>query len=97
MDAAPAAPGYPTDLSDIRAIRADLGISQSAMADLMGMPLRSFQAIEAGENPQRPIHVRAAWWAIMIYAAQNGGRRHLPDFHIDVAQRALAENEKPAS
>lgn len=48
---------------DLKALRESLGITQTTMATAMGMPLRSYQDIEGGKNPVRPIHVCAAKWA----------------------------------
>lgn len=48
---------------DLKELRESLGITQTIMATAMGMPLRSYQDIEGGKNPVRPIHVAAAKWA----------------------------------
>lgn len=36
--------------------RSDLGLTQSQMADELGMSLRAYQALEAGESEYRKIH-----------------------------------------
>lgn len=65
----------PTDLKDFRV---SFGATQHRMAQLMGMPLRSYQDIEAGANPVRPIHVKAALFAAIVLAAEGNGYRDLP-------------------
>jgi len=48
------------------------------MADGMGMPLRSYQDVESGKNPHRPIHEKAACWAAVVFAADGRGYDDLP-------------------
>lgn len=64
---------------DPRELRETLEVSQQTMADMMGMPLRSYQAIEAGENPLRPIHERAALFAALLIADDRLSAERLPD------------------
>ena len=45
---------------DLKAHRMSLNLTQQEMATAMGMPLRSYQDIEAGKNPVRPVHEAAA-------------------------------------
>ncbi|MDX3973278.1 helix-turn-helix transcriptional regulator [Shinella sp.] len=63
---------------DLKATRTDVGLTQQQMADAMGMPLRSYQDIEAGKNPVRPIHIKAASWALVENASKGGGYNALP-------------------
>jgi transcriptional regulator with XRE-family HTH domain len=61
---------------DLKAFRTQLELTQQAMADAMGMPLRSYQDIEAGKNPVRPIHEAAAKyaaWAVRDAARKKNG------------------------
>jgi len=60
----------PTTLAELRKL---LGVTQREMADAMGMPFRSYQDIEKGPNPVRPIHVNAAAFAAIKFAAAEGG------------------------
>lgn len=48
------------DRVDLWQLRERLRLTQAQMADAMGMPFRSYQAIETGQNPVRPIHAMAA-------------------------------------
>ena len=48
------------DNVELRRFREALGATQATMAKAMGMPLRSYQDIEAGKNPVRPVHEAAA-------------------------------------
>lgn len=50
-------------MSDLKAFRNELGLTQAEMADKMGMPLRSYQDIEGDKNPVRPVHMAAARYA----------------------------------
>ncbi|MDK4720116.1 helix-turn-helix transcriptional regulator [Rhizobium sp. CNPSo 3968] len=53
-------------------------LTQSAFAAAMGMPLRSYQDVEAGKNPVRPIHVAAAHWALITLHASGAIPGGLP-------------------
>lgn len=70
---------------DLKAFREQLGVTQAVMSDAMGMPLRSYQDIEAGKNPIRPIHVCAAKWANIQLSAT-----HAVPLDTDVAEMAKA-------
>lgn len=62
---------------DLKDARTRLELTQSEMARSMGMPLRSYQDVEAGKNPLRTIHVRAAIYAELDHAARTGKHRQL--------------------
>lgn len=51
------------NLFDLKSFRLSIGVTQSKMAEAMGMPLRSYQDIESGKNPVRGVHIAAAKWA----------------------------------
>ncbi|MBB4192777.1 helix-turn-helix domain-containing protein [Rhizobium aethiopicum] len=51
---------------DLKAHRIGLNLTQQEMAQAMGMPLRSYQDIEAGKNPVRPVHEAAANYAAYV-------------------------------
>lgn len=51
---------------DLKAHRLSLNLTQQEMAQAMGMPLRSYQDIEAGKNPVRPVHEAAANYAAYV-------------------------------
>ena len=46
------------------------GATQTEMANAMGMPLRSYQDVESGKNPFRPIHAKAADLAMITLAIE---------------------------
>lgn len=54
-------------------------VTQAEMANLMGLPLRTYEDIEAGKSTLRPIHVHAAAFAMIMHAAENGGIAELPE------------------
>jgi len=55
----------------LRYYREGAGLTQTAFASAMGMPLRSYQDIESGKNPVRPVHIAAARWALIHLAAES--------------------------
>ncbi|TPM25726.1 XRE family transcriptional regulator [Mesorhizobium sp. B2-3-4] len=59
-------------------IRERLEVSQPTMAEAMGMPFRTYQAIEGGVNPTRPVHLRAAYTASMQLALSAGRPEMMP-------------------
>lgn len=58
--------------SDLPVLRAKLGLTQTGLADLLGITLRAYQAIEAGDSALRPVHVLAIERATMKLAAKFG-------------------------
>jgi DNA-binding XRE family transcriptional regulator len=48
---------------NMKAFRANLGLSQSELADKMGLPLRTYQDIESGKSPVKRVHQAAARYA----------------------------------
>jgi DNA-binding XRE family transcriptional regulator len=64
---------------DLIAIRKGLDFTQTAMADLLGMSLRAYQALEAGESTVRPIHILAAERAAMMNAVLKGSPMLAPE------------------
>lgn len=69
---------YDALLYPLKEFRQTLDVTQAQMAEAMGMPLRSYQDIEAGINPVRPIHVKAAQFAAIVFASNGRGRDVLP-------------------
>lgn len=74
---------------DLKALRERMDVTQQAMAGYMGMPLRSYQDIEKGPNPVRPVHERAALFAALLIAAERG-----PDSLPDDLKRLAADIAK---
>lgn len=56
--------------NDLAALRRELGINQSEMAERIGMRLRAYQDIEGGLSKLRPIHVAAAERAALALAVE---------------------------
>lgn len=67
-----------TMAAKLKEIREGHGKTQQQMADAMGMPLRSYQDIEGEKNPVRPIHMKAAAFAQIVFAAEGRGYDDLP-------------------
>lgn len=86
---------------DLKAFRNGLGATQSEMALAMGMPLRSYQDIEAGKNPVRTVHIAAARWAAILMAADPGDKFSLYADEGAIMNKAIEAvrplNKKPAS
>lgn len=78
--------GILNPLDELRGIRAGLNISQAKMADCMGLPLRTYEDIEAGRAKVRPVHLKAAYFAVIEFAAEHNGYSDLPP---DLAQIVL--------
>jgi len=57
-----------SDLDKLIAIRKGCEMTQHSMANQLGMSLRAYQALEAGESQVRPIHVLAAERMALGYA-----------------------------
>jgi transcriptional regulator with XRE-family HTH domain len=57
---------------ELVALRKSLGLTQTEMAELMGMKTRAFQEIENGRSPVREIHRLAAERGALHLAAERG-------------------------
>lgn len=68
-------------VDDLQALRAGLKATQSEMATQMGMPLRTYQDIEGGKNPVRPIHEVAAFGAAVLIYINKAGAVELPELY----------------
>ncbi len=64
------------DLSDLRGLRAALGMSQSKLAELVGASTRAIQSYEQGWRPT-PLHVRKAA-ALMLFLRSRPQRQPSP-------------------
>lgn len=75
------------------------GVSQARMAEMMGMPIRTYEDVEAGRSAFRPIHIAAANMAILQIAVEKNDLGILPMSLQEFARQlsALADNKKPAS
>ncbi|UXR93891.1 helix-turn-helix domain-containing protein [Agrobacterium tumefaciens] len=71
--------------------RQGVGLTQTQFATALGMPLRSYQDIESGKNPVRPIHLKAACWVLIDLASQSDlGLGFLP-IEIEAVIKRLAK------
>ena len=65
--------------NDLQTLRRTFGATQERFAGLMGLPLRTYEDIEAGRAKLREIHIRAAQFAAMQLAADGNNPGALPD------------------
>jgi len=56
------------DIDKLKAIRKGCEMTQHGMANQLGMSLRAYQALEAGESQIRPIHILAAERVALTHA-----------------------------
>lgn len=85
---------------DLKTLRTDMGVSQKAMALAMGLPLRTYEDIEAGRSALRPVHRAAACFAAMDMAEKAGTPEKLPGFLRGLVESLHGQtelNKKPAS
>ncbi|WP_174075540.1 helix-turn-helix domain-containing protein [Rhizobium rhizogenes] len=72
------------------------GVTQEVMARHMGLPLRTYENIEAGRVEFRPVHANAARWALVEITVAHDDARWLPqgiaDRIMDAAK--LIDKEK---
>jgi DNA-binding XRE family transcriptional regulator len=72
--------------ADLAALRDKLGITQTDMAQRVGLGLRAYQDIEGGVSKVRPIHVAAAERAALALAVEKGDPMLAP---VGVRRQAL--------
>lgn len=72
--------------ADLAALRDKLGITQTDMAQRVGLGLRVYQDIEGGVSKVRPIHVAAAERAALGLAVEKGDPMLAP---VGVRRQAL--------
>ena len=51
--------------------RSGAALTQAEFAAAMGMAFRSYQDIESGKSPIRPVHLAAARWALTELASKS--------------------------
>lgn len=82
----------------LKELRGELGLSQAVMADKMGVPLRTYEDLEAGRSKVRPVHMRAAMMAGLIMAEATNNPGLIPHEARNMIERlAGLLNKKPAS
>ncbi len=55
---------------ELKRLRGLTPYSQSGFAKQMGVPLRTYEDLEAGRSTVRPVHLNAATWAVVKAAAE---------------------------
>lgn len=61
--------------SVLRSLREEAGVTQTAMAELMGVPFRTYQDLEGGRSKLRRVHVNAAMFGMLMHYASTPGAR----------------------
>ncbi|WP_105430205.1 helix-turn-helix transcriptional regulator [Neorhizobium sp. T6_25] len=77
---------------DLKIMRNQIGVTQVAMAEAMGMPLRSYEDVESGKSATRPIHIAAAKWAAIKIKATGKSDNPLPSDVAEMARHALEQD-----
>lgn len=59
--------------------RTGANLTQAEFAEVMGVPFRTYQDLEAGKTTVRPVHLNAARWGLIVLASKSPlGRGFLP-------------------
>lgn len=58
--------------AELTALRKELGLTQSQMAEYLGLKLRAYQDLEAGKSEVRKVHDEAAAMASLRIAVERG-------------------------
>ncbi len=75
-----------------------LGVSQARMAEAMGLPIRTYEDIEAGRTVFRPVHLAAANMASLQIAVEKEDLGLLPLGTQDFVKKLASLAERtPAS
>jgi DNA-binding XRE family transcriptional regulator len=80
--------------NELHRIRLELQVTQAAMADTMGVPIRTYEDLEAGRAKLRQVHLNAAWFAAIVFASQEGGLDRLPPDIGQIVERAARRRRK---
>ncbi|WP_112959955.1 helix-turn-helix domain-containing protein [Agrobacterium tumefaciens] len=77
---------------DLKTLRNGAALTQAEFAEAMGVPLRTYENLESGSTPTRPVHLNAAYWGLIKLAHQSGrGLGFLP-FEIGEIVRKVASS-----
>lgn len=52
-------------------LRKGAALTQAEFANAMGVPFRTYQDLEQGKTTVRPVHMMAAYWALVTLAANS--------------------------
>ncbi|KQS79053.1 hypothetical protein ASG25_10735 [Rhizobium sp. Leaf384] len=55
---------------ELYALRKSADMTQTMMADALGLTLRGYQKLESGESPMKPIHGKAAMFVLIERMAE---------------------------
>lgn len=77
--------------NDLAELRKAFGVTQERFSSLMGLPIRTYEDIEAGRSRLRDVHIRAAQYAAMQLAADGHNPRALPE-GLQTMARNLVDN-----
>ncbi|TCQ28248.1 helix-turn-helix domain-containing protein [Rhizobium sp. PP-CC-3G-465] len=69
---------------ELYALRKSADMTQSMMANELGLTLRGYQKLESGESPMKPLHGKAAMFVLIERMAQG----HVPE---DAGVRRIVE------
>lgn len=64
--------------SELVALRAELGLTQTEMADEIGLKLRAYQDLEGGKSPIRKLHILAIERVALARAVIEGRTKLMP-------------------
>lgn len=83
----------------LRDLRTGANLTKPAFAEAMGVPLRTYEDLEAGKSQVKAIHMNAAYWALVKLAADSPlGKGFMPLNVAEVVRKAnLDQNEKKAT
>jgi len=71
----------------VQAVRQRLGLTQSDMAEVLGLGLRAYQEIEAGRSKERPAHWRAAEHYALEWAVAAGDPAAVDPRTLELARK----------
>lgn len=83
----------------LKYLRTGANLTKAQFAEAMGVPLRTYENLEAGTTPVRQIHMNAAYWALVMLAADSPlGKGFLPLNVAEVVRKAnMDQSEKKAA
>ncbi len=78
--------------NSLRIWRTEAGLTQSVMAQQMGIKLRTYEDLEGGRSPLRAVHLAAARFALIeLLAIGDLKRSALPDDLLSLVDAAAAQ------
>lgn len=80
-----------TGENKLRYWRIGANLTQSQFASAMGVPLRTYEDLEAGKATIRPVHEAAACWALVTLAADDPLKMGFLPLEIEAVIRRLTD------